>query len=587
MIHALTSSLHSFKTLNFEPGLNVLLAEKSPGASDRQTRNGAGKTSFVELLHFLMGGSCGPDHFLRTPVLAGNTFGVDFDLGPSRIQVERAASEKASILVTGGDVSGWPRVPRYDRKTGHLALKNSEWQAVLGAKMFGLPVDDDDERRYRPSFRSLFSYFARRQDAGGLVTPEKQAEEQQTYDQQVALSYLLGLDASIPQQLQEVRQQEKALKEFRKAAKEGAFGELVPRASDLRTKLTVHEARLNRLRDQLATFHVVPEFRQLEEEAADLTARLAALANDNQVDLELGRRLDDSMRTEAPPQFADVRRAYEEAGVVLPGLVQKRFEEVQRFHRSIVENRRSHLQAERDAARVRVQDREIAKASLDRRRAEVMAILKTGGALDQFTQLQGELGRLEAQTESLRRRFEAAETLERKGAQHEVERARLHQRLKDDHHEQKAAIDDAILAFEDISNDLYEKAGSLTVSDTPNGPTFAITIEGARSKGINNMQIFCFDMMLMELCAQRKTGPGFLVHDSHLFDGVDARQVAHALELGAARASRLGFQYIVTMNDDSIPRSEFSPKFTFDDYVLSVRLTDAQEDGGLFGVRFD
>jgi len=81
-------------------------------------------------------------------------------------------------------------------------------------------------------------------------------------------------------------------------------------------------------------------------------------------------------------------------------------------------------------------------------------------------------------------------------------------------------------------------------------------------------------------------GPGFLIHDSHLFDGVDGRQVAHAIELGAARARKLGFQYIVTMNEDAVPRTEFTPGFRFDEHVVGVRLTDAVDDGGLFGIRF-
>jgi uncharacterized protein YydD (DUF2326 family) len=574
--------------LHFHDGLNVILAQKSPGASDRQTRNGAGKTSFIELVHFLLGGNCGPEHFLQVELLATHAFAIDFDLRDSPIQVERTARAKSKVAVTGGDVRAWPRAPKLDKKTGHLVLRNSDWRAVLGAMMFGIPADneEDEDRRFGPTFRSLFPYFARRQNAGGLVSPEKQSEDQQPYDQQVALSYLLGLDASIPQQLQEVRQREKALKEVRKAAKEGAFGEFVPRAADLRTKLTVHEARLSRLRGELDSFHVVPEYRHLEEEAADLTKRLDEDANENQTDRELARRLEESMRTETPPQFADVRHMYEEAGIILSALVRKRFEEVQIFHRSVVENRRSHLRAELEAARRRLHEREIEQERLDRRRAEIMSILRSGGALEQFAKLQGELGRLEAQTESLRRRFEAAETLERNGAQLQVERARLYQRLKDDHHEQKEAIDVATLAFEDLSNALYEKAGSLTVSDTANGPSFEITIEGSRSKGISNMQIFCFDMMLMELCARRGMGPGFLIHDSHLFDGVDGRQVAHAIELGAARARKLGFQYIVTMNEDAVPRTEFTPGFRFDEHVVGVRLTDAVDDGGLFGIRF-
>jgi uncharacterized protein YydD (DUF2326 family) len=74
---------------------------------------------------------------------------------------------------------------------------------------------------------------------------------------------------------------------------------------------------------------------------------------------------------------------------------------------------------------------------------------------------------------------------------------------------------------------------------------------------------------------------GFLVHDSHLFDGVDERQVAKALEIGAKITARLGWQYILTMNSDVVPAS-----FVTEDYIVNPRLTDATETGGLFGVRF-
>ena len=87
--------------------------------------------------------------------------------------------------------------------------------------------------------------------------------------------------------------------------------------------------------------------------------------------------------------------------------------------------------------------------------------------------------------------------------------------------------------------------------------------------------------MIARLCADRKIGPGFLVHDSHLFDGVDERQIAKALVIGANTAKRIGWQYIVTMNSDAVPQ-EFDPT----PYIIRPRLTDATETGGLFGVRF-
>lgn len=112
-------------------------------------------------------------------------------------------------------------------------------------------------------------------------------------------------------------------------------------------------------------------------------------------------------------------------------------------------------------------------------------------------------------------------------------------------------------------------------------------IDAQRSKGITNMQSFCFDLMLADLATRRGIGPGFLIDDSHLFDGVDERQVAKALQLGADHAASVGYQYIVTMNSDALPRDGFRPGFDLQRFVLKARLTDATDTGGLFGLRFN
>lgn len=125
----------------------------------------------------------------------------------------------------------------------------------------------------------------------------------------------------------------------------------------------------------------------------------------------------------------------------------------------------------------------------------------------------------------------------------------------------------------------------MTVEETSNGPAFQFPMQGSRSKGIKNMQIFCFDMMLMRLCVSRGLGPGFLIHDSHLFDGVDGRQLISALKVGAETAQELRFQYIVTMNEDDAFK-ETVADFNLSDHVIATVLTDAVEDGGLFGFRF-
>ena len=573
MIQRIYSSLSSFKSLELKPGLNVLIAKKEAGASDKQTRNRAGKTSLIEIVHFLTGSEAGKDSLFRSEALVNASFGMEFDLGGERLRVERSGHQKSKIHIEGASFLN-----------GKSSLSNSEWVELLGEKMFGLhQVPDTDGRA--PTFRSLFAYFVRRQLSGAFTTPEKQATMQQAGDYQVALLFLLGLDWRIASDWQKVRDREKTLAELKKAASVGAFGSIVGKASDLRTQLTVAEARLTGLRSQVAAFRVLPQYAELEAEADQLTRAINDLSNANVIDTATIGDLERATRAEAPPSLTDLQSIYAEAGVALPDVTIKRYDDVRSFHESVIRNRRDYLAGELDAAKHRVVAREQEKLRLDERRAAVMRVLQSHGALDHFSQLQGEAGRLEATVESLRQRFEAAEQLEGTKNELEIERNHLTLRLRRDFSEQRARLSAAILAFEETSRRLYESAGSMTVEETSNGPTFQFPMQGSRSKGIKNMQIFCFDMMLMRLCASRGVGSGFLIHDSHLFDGVDGRQLISALKVGAETAQELGFQYIVTMNEDDAFK-ETVAGFDLRDHVLPTVLTDAMEDGGLFGFRF-
>lgn len=575
MIYRIESSFPTFKNLKFHSGLNILMAQKEKGATEKQTRNRSGKTSMIEIVHFLTGANVEEESLFKEPPLADHSFRMEFDLGGEKTTVERSANKKQKSKVRLSN----RKISDKDRE-----ISNREWLTVLGRQVFGLDSLKGDKGR-TPTFRMLFPYFVRRQFSEAFFSPDKHGKDVQTGDSQVALMYLLGLDWRIAGDWQLVRDREKTLKELRKAAGAGAFGSFVGKSSDLRTQLVNAEDHLRERESQVGSFRVLPQYRELEAEADQITRDLNALANENTIDSAIIRDVEVALQSEAPPPLCDLEAVYAEAGVALPGTAVKRYDEVRSFHESVIKNRQHYLSGEIQAAKQRIDSRERKKTKLDQRRSEVMNILRSHGALDQFSKLQSEADRLKVEVESLRRRFEAAEQLEGTKDSLDMERKHLALRLQRDFTEQSQRLAEAILAFEKTSKRLLESAGSMKIDKTDNGPSFQFTVQGSRSKGINNMQIFCFDMMLMRLCIKRGIGPGFLIHDSHLFDGVDGRQVISALKAGSEFAEELGFQYIVTLNEDDAFK-ETVEGFNLRDHVLDTVITDAKEDGGLFGIRF-
>ncbi len=578
MIHRVFSSLPSFKELSFGGGLNMLVADVTPTSGEKDTRNGTGKSSFIELLHFLLGSDARPDSIFRSETLGPHEFGIEFDVpsgdGIETIRVRRSGAQHGKV-----EVEGWKSV----LGEAPTSISNGDWKSLLFERLLGL----GGLPSYAPSGRSILSYVLRRQGSGAFQAPEKHGAQQALWDQQVNLSYIFGLDWAIPHDWHLVRQREKGLTELRKAAREGALGSPVGEVGELRAAVIIADRAAERTRGQVSEFRVVDQYSDVQEGASRVSRRLADLNSGNLIDRKYIDQVADREVNEASPDTDSLRELYRQARVELPDTALVRYGDVELFHRAVIENRRLYLAEEARAAQERVDRRTAEIASLDQRRSNLLNILRSGGALETFMLLQREQTRQEAEVESLRQRLSAAEALAARQTTLQLERQQLFDRLQREYRERRQLLAEATLVFEELSHYLYgDVGGLLAISESENGPRFQVSIEGERSKGITNMLILCFDLTMMRIAHPAGRLPDFVVHDSHVFDGVDPRQVRAAILLSAQEASQLGYQHIMTMNSDQLPPDGEELGRVLRKAILPVRLTDRHVDGGLFGIRF-
>lgn len=591
MILSVASTLPSFKPLTFGPGLNVLLSTRAEGSGEKKTRNSAGKTSFVELVQFLLGADCGPDDLFRKKELIEHTFEGTFRIDGHEVTVGRSGSAPSRILMdpTTAERLGLPA--KADKDTGAITVSNTEWLQYLGHATFGLPAvlkGSAYGESYTPSYRPLVSYFVRRDASGAFNAPELQAAQQQRWDWQVHLSFLLGLDWRLPHELHKVRQRERMLKELKKAAKGGALGAMIGTSSELRSLHVTTSDRATRLREQLDRFEVVESYKELSAEAAQAKAQIQAIARRAVSLRETVAYLRNALEGETSAPLLDVATLYEAVGAELPGaVIKRRMEQVEAFRQSVLANRRSHLAGEIAEAEGEIAEGERRSQELDRKRSGILTVLRSGGALDDFIELQRRLAEAEAEAAALRERLKAAIALEQESTQLDIDRANIKLRLIENLRAPGTDIERAMLIIGRAITDLYDdRSGKFEVAATDNGAEFRISIQGDHGSGISKMEIFCLDLALFTIWTDRKKGPGFLIHDSHLFDGVDPRQVLNAIELGAGAADALGGQYVVCLNSDTLDTLSEDTEIDWEAATVKPVLSD-REGGGLFGLRFD
>jgi uncharacterized protein YydD (DUF2326 family) len=168
-----------------------------------------------------------------------------------------------------------------------------------------------------------------------------------------------------------------------------------------------------------------------------------------------------------------------------------------------------------------------------------------------------------------------------------IEKEDLLKKMRRDYNERKNIIDKAIAFFNKNSEFLYDEPGNLVIDVKDTGYKFRIDIKRSGSHGIDRMKVLCYDLTLAQLKSDDNLGINFLIHDSSIFDGVDERQIAKGLERAYKLSNEWDFQYICTLNSDTVPIKDFSPGFK-DIFDSSVRLVldDSTEEGGLFGFRF-
>jgi uncharacterized protein YydD (DUF2326 family) len=481
-------------------------------------------------------------------------------------------------------VDGWSRAPE-----GPLAAK--EWAAIVGAEVFHLDGD-----LTRPTVGQLLNQFIR-----PYFSPTKVYPTDSDWETGCRYAFLMGLDPRVAAGAGEHARLDKQQKALGQAAKDGVLSDLNLDIPALRGRLAAARDEEARGAGALVGFRVEERY-EFHQDRADGLSTLIARLNESEVILR--RRIDDLRRAideEAPTQHgaelgALTRRIYEEAGVVFSATALQRFEDVEAFQRSVRRNRHVFLHNELDEALAGLEIIRAERGELGDERAAAMVLLQDSVALSTYRRAESSLLALDAEIAGIEERLKIAEGLESIATARDEQAVENKRRMRAEVREKEQLLDEARVMFNSLTGEIYRsytgklKSANLDLGVMPISGGFLVRpkIAGDGSAGISSVETFVMDMVTMYMSAKAGRSPEFLIHDSKLFDSVDSEQVASCLNIGARLAEELGFQYIVTMNSDTLGAAVEDSGGAFDPgpYVVPPRLSDATESEKLFGFQF-
>jgi uncharacterized protein YydD (DUF2326 family) len=575
MLRRLSANKEEFQPIEFIEGLNMIVAERDPEASETHSRNARGKTSLLQAIGYCLGASS-PAAFRN---LADDdwSFILELDLFGDRVQATRDLRGGSRIRVEGVTGAADVLLREYQREDGTVSL--DDWKFLLGLALFGL------DEQFEPgsqgiSVRSLLSYVIRLE---APKDPTKILAVQPAWSSRQHVAYLLGLDWRYTQELSRMQKDQEAFKALAYASEVQLVPGLIEDESDLLIRRGELERELATANQQADAFVVLEDPEGTLAESDAVASDLTNLNDEQMVANRLLTLYQESIEdTAEDADDAGVGEIYRELGLVFSEAALRRFDEVEDFHRTLAGNRRRFIESEIVRLQGAVREREPRIRQLQTRRQELVRQLASGGGLDDLMDVQRRVADATARLEALDEAIQKVRNMSSAQDALLVRRATCRRDAREDLEHDRQFLDAVNSRFSGMIRTLYGRSASITVDIDDLGYKFSIKVSGSSSSGITKMQLFAFDLTLLELSRQDRH-PRFLIHDSTVFDGVDPRQIAGALGLAREVVGSTNAQYIVTMNTNDVPESIASANW----YPEAVRRTILDtEEGGAFGVVF-
>lgn len=580
-----------FGPINFESGLNVVLAEiRLPENKAKDTHN-LGKTTLGSVIDFCLLSSPKPNFFLfkHADRFQRLVFFLEIRLlDGSYVTIRRGLEEPTKI--------GFKRHAEEGRDLSELS--QSEWDH------FSVPLERSKEildglldlRDLKPwSYRKVIGYLLRTQeDFRDVFHLKKFAGGHSQW--KPFLAHVLGFNSELVERhyvKEAACAQKRQEEEIIRRELGGPVSDLSKISGVLLLKRKEAEKKQNVLNefnfrqfDAESTKVVVDE---LDQVIGDLNGRRYSLMQNKK---RIASSLDEDQILFNPD---DASELFREAGVFFEGQLKRDFQQLIAFNRAITDERHGYLVEELGEIDQSLKQVNLELAKQNKLRSEALEFLQDADAFERYRHYGDELITLRAEIIALERQQEYLGKLQNLRAEIralEEERVHLQAQIEADVVEKTNSADSlfskVLVHFNEIVETVIDRKALLTVVVNAQGHLeFKAEILDAAGnatsadRGFTYRKLLCvaFDLALLRAHLTGRFAR-FVFHDG-VFESLDDRKKERLL--GVIRSyALLGIQHVITLIDSDAPPAPAAGESVFLSEEVVLKLHDEGSDGRLF-----
>lgn len=556
--------------ITFKNGLNIVCADITEKSTDKDTRNGVGKSTLLHLIDFCLLAE------LNERIMASEPFQkYEFILemqakDNTYYKIKRKISEPAKF---------WMAINSDD----YTECSVEEYLKKFKEIIFGLPAEEENALTYR----TLMNYVKRNENTGFSKIFEHFPMWPKYLSNAVNL-YLLGMNYKLPLQKEELIKKKEVIGKIIFGLEHDLEVKKIPNKATLKSEKVIIDNSISNRTQLLQEFKVHAEYEDVEREANLLTKQIKELQNRMFLTSKRMGEYNDALANQIEINYAEIEELYKSMQVYLGDALKKKYEEIAVFHKQLIENRNKYLQEEIQSLEKYRESMRTTLHNLEDKRVDLMKILNTHGALSEYTLLIQRLDEDKERSYQLKKYISTYEEINGYKKEKEDVTRELQQNNADSEamiNQNEQLIKNIVLLFAEIYSSLVSVTGVLTIGIKEKYKVdehfFELDIKGERegSPGIKKTKIIAYDLAVLfsTLNSERKF-PQFIMHDG-VFSGVDSRPKKNALTFINSKSEGNSFQYILALNSDELPE-----EFNKDEFIIK-KLTDT-EDGSLMGFKF-